>query len=118
MPVPNKTTRADKRDRRHRRIRSRVSGVATRPRICVYRSNTGVSLQLIDDVAGRTLASATTKEVKSGSLLEKAKKAGTLLAERARALKVAEAVFDRSGYVYTGKVRAAAEGAREGGLRF
>ena len=104
--------------KRRRRVRAKVRGSAERPRVSVFRSNRGIFAQLIDDVGGRTLASVSWTEADLRSLkpLEQAKKAGELLAERAKAAGVETAVFDRGGYQYHGRVKALAEGAREGGL--
>jgi large subunit ribosomal protein L18 len=109
-----------KRLKRRRRVRAKVSGTAERPRISVFRSNRGVMVQLIDDVAGRTLAAVnwTEDELRSLPKMEQAKRAGVLLAERAKAAGIETAVFDRGGYQYHGRVQALAEGAREGGLAF
>jgi large subunit ribosomal protein L18 len=106
--------------KRRRRVRAKVHGSAERPRISVFRSNRGVFAQLIDDDSGRTLASVTWTESDLRSLkpMEQAKKAGAVLAERAKAAGVESAVFDRGGYQYHGRVKALAEGAREGGLQF
>jgi large subunit ribosomal protein L18 len=106
--------------RRRRRVRAKVHGTAETPRISVFRSNRGVFAQLIDDDAGRTLASVqwTEAELRSLKPMEQAKKAGGLLADRAKAAGVSSAVFDRGGYQYHGRVAALAEGAREGGLNF
>ena len=106
--------------RRRRRVRAKVHGSAERPRISVFRSNRGIFAQLIDDDAGRTLASVNWIEADLRSLkpMEQAAKAGQLLAERAKAAGVAAAVFDRGGYRYHGRVKALAEGARDGGLTF
>ena len=106
--------------RRRRRVRAKVHGTAERPRISVFRSNRGVFAQLIDDDAGRTLAAVTWTESDLRSLkpMEQANKAGALLAERAKAAGIESAVFDRGGYQYHGRVKALAEGAREGGLTF
>jgi large subunit ribosomal protein L18 len=106
--------------RRRRRVRAKVRGGAQRPRISVFRSNRGVSAQLIDDDTGRTLASVswTESELRGLPRMEQAKRAGELLAQRATAAGLEDAVFDRGGYRYHGRVRALAEGAREGGLRF
>ena len=106
--------------KRRRRVRAKVHGSAERPRISVFRSNRGVFAQLIDDDSGRTLASVTWTESDLRSLkpMEQAKKAGELLAERAKAANIETAVFDRGGYQYHGRVKALAEGAREGGLIF
>ena len=113
-------TRDAKRLRRRRRVRAKVRGTAERPRLAVFRSNKGVQAQLIDDDAGRTLASVqwTEAELRSLKPMEQAKKAGSLLAERAKAAGVDRAVFDRGGYQYHGRVQALADGAREGGLKF
>ena len=113
-------TKEAKRLKRRRRVRSKVVGTAERPRIAVFRSNRGVSAQLIDDAAGRTLAHVnwTENELKTLPRMDQARKAGELLAERAKAAGVETAVFDRGGYQYHGRVKALAEGAREGGLAF
>ena len=104
--------------KRRRRVRAKVVGTAERPRISVFRSNRGIFAQLIDDDAGRTLASVSWTEADLRSLkpMERAAKAGEVLAERAKAAGVDAAVFDRGGYRYHGKVKAFAEGVREGGL--
>jgi large subunit ribosomal protein L18 len=106
--------------RRRRRVRAKIRGTAERPRISVFRSNRGIAAQLIDDDSGRTLAAvnwieAPLRELKGS---EQAKKAGEMLAERAKAAGVESAVFDRGGYQYHGRVQALADGAREGGLSF
>ena len=113
-------TKPQARLRRRRRVRAKVHGTAERPRISVFRSNRGIFAQLIDDDAGRTLAAVnwTEAELRSLKPLEQAAKAGSLLAERAKAAGVETAVFDRGGYRYHGRVKALAEGAREGGLTF
>ena len=113
-------SRPAKRLKRRRRVRAKITGSAERPRISVFRSNRGVFAQLIDDTSGRTLAAVnwTEDELKSLKRMEQAKKAGALLAERAKAAGVETAVFDRGGYQYHGRVKALAEGAREGGLIF
>jgi large subunit ribosomal protein L18 len=104
--------------KRRRRVRAKVRGTADRPRVSVFRSNRGIFAQLVDDDAGRTLASVswTEPELRSLKRMEQAKRAGALLAERAKAAGVESAVFDRGGYQYHGRVQALAEGAREGGL--
>ena len=104
--------------RRRRRVRAKVRGTAARPRISVFRSNRGISAQLIDDDAGRTLAAVnwTEPELRALKPMEQAKQAGVLLAQRANAAGIERAVFDRGGYQYHGRVQALAEGAREGGL--
>src|SRR4051812_23958510 len=113
-------TRPAKRLKRRRRVRAKVRGTAERPRISVFRSNRGIFAQLIDDDAGRTLAAVnwTEAELRSLKPTEQARRAGELLAERAGAAGVDTAVFDRGGYRYHGRVKALAEGAREGGLTF
>jgi large subunit ribosomal protein L18 len=113
-------TRDSKRLRRRRRVRAKVRGTAERPRLAVFRSNKGVQAQLIDDVAGHTLAAVnwTEKELKDLGRMEQASKAGTVLAERAKSAGIESVVFDRGGYRYHGRVKAIADGAREAGLRF
>ena len=109
-----------KRLKRRRRVRAKVRGSAERPRIAVRRSNRGVFAQLIDDDRGHTLASVSWTEADLRDLkpIDQAKRAGELLAERAKAAGVETVVFDRGGYQYHGRVKALAEGAREGGLVF
>jgi large subunit ribosomal protein L18 len=111
-------TKPARRLKRRRRVRAKVVGTATRPRISVFRSNRGIFAQLIDDSAGRTLAAVawTEEPLRSLSRAEQPGEAGKLLAERAKAAGVERAVFDRGGYQYHGRVRAFAEGVREGGL--
>ncbi|MCO5315854.1 MAG: 50S ribosomal protein L18 [Solirubrobacterales bacterium] len=113
-------TNRQRRQRRRYRVRAKVSGTSERPRLSVYRSNRGMFAQLIDDVDGRTLAAAnwTEADLRGLGRTEQAKKAGELLAERAKKAGVERCVFDRSGYRYHGRVKALAEGAREGGLEF
>jgi large subunit ribosomal protein L18 len=113
-------TKPQRRLRRRQRVRARIRGSAERPRLSVYRSNRGVFAQLIDDDAGRTLASVswTEPELRALASMEQAKSAGQLLAERAKAAGIETCVFDRGGYRYHGRVAAIAEGAREGGLKF
>jgi large subunit ribosomal protein L18 len=113
-------TNRQRRLRRRRRVRARVTGTAERPRLSVYRSNRGVFAQLIDDRKGHTVAAVNwiEPELRKLSASEQAKRAGELLAERARAAGVESCVFDRGGYQYHGRVKALAEGAREGGLVF
>ena len=113
-------TRPAKRLKRRRRVRAKVQGTAERPRISVFRSNRGIFVQLVDDVAGHTLAAVnwTESDLRSLKPMEQARRTGELLAERAKAAGVETAVFDRGGYQYHGRVQALAEGAREGGLKF
>ena len=113
-------TKNQMRLRRRRRVRAKVSGTPERPRVSVFRSNRGIAAQLVDDVAGHTLAAVSWTEADLRSLkpVEQATEAGKLLASRAKAAGIDTAVFDRGGYQYHGRVKALAEGAREGGLSF
>ncbi|KPJ60951.1 MAG: 50S ribosomal protein L18 [Latescibacteria bacterium DG_63] len=118
------TQRVTRRKKRHQRVRRRISGIPERPRLCVFRSLKHIFAQLIDDCAGRTLVSASTlsKEVRESvsqkPRIEASKVVGVLLAEKAKAKGIATVTFDRGGYLYHGRVKALAEGAREGGLKF
>ena len=106
---------------RHKRVRGKISGTAACPRLCVYHSNANITAQVIDDVAGVTLVSATSLEKDFGMYggnKEAAKKVGQLVAERALAKGIENVVFDRGGYLYHGRVQELADGAREGGLKF
>jgi large subunit ribosomal protein L18 len=113
-------TTLEARRRRHRRVRGKVAGTAERPRLAVFRSNRGIGAQLVDDRAGTTLASASWLGLKSfsGTKTEQANAVGKALAAAAAKAGVTTCVFDRSGYLYHGRVKALAEGAREGGLQF
>ena len=113
-------TRPAQRLRRRRRVRAKVRGTAERPRLSVFRSNRGVQAQLIDDVRGHTIAAVnwTEPDLRSLPRMEQAKRAGELLAQRAKDAGAELCVFDRGGYRYHGRVKALADGAREGGLRF
>ena len=116
-----KTDRKMERTRRHIRVRRKISGTAQRPRLCVYRSNSNIYAQIIDDVAGNTLVQASTldKEIKTKySNKAAAKEVGTLIAKRAIEKNIKSVVFDRGGYIYHGVVKELAEAAREGGLKF
>ena len=107
--------------KRHKRVRSKISGTAERPRLNVFRSNTNIYAQIIDDVNGVTLVSASSldKEIAgNGGNKEAAKEVGKLVAQRAAEKGITDVVFDRGGYVYHGRVKELAEGAREGGLKF
>jgi large subunit ribosomal protein L18 len=107
--------------RRHRRVRGKVSGTAERPRLAVFRSNRGITAQLVDDANGQTIAAASWLEVKKsfkGNKSEQAAEVGKLLAEAAKKTGVESVVFDRAGYLYHGRVKALANAAREGGLKF
>ena len=108
------------RERRHRRIRGKIAGTADRPRLAVFRSNLGISAQLIDDQAGKTVAAASWQGLTKfkGSKTDQAKEVGKLIAAKAKAAGIEACVFDRGGYLYHGRVKALAEGAREGGLTF
>ena len=114
------STKPAKRLKRRRRVRAKITGTAERPRISVFRSNRGVFAQLIDDSSGRTLAAVAWTEapLRDKAPMEQATEAGKLLAERAQKAGISSAVFDRGGYQYHGRVKALAEGAREGGLNF
>jgi large subunit ribosomal protein L18 len=104
--------------KRHARIRSKISGTAARPRLCVYRSLTSVYAQLIDDEAGVTLVSVNDLKSRKGTKTESAKQIGLEVAKLAKAANIQECVFDRNGYKFHGRVKSLAEGAREGGLQF
>lgn len=109
--------------RRHRRVRKKITGTTDRPRLAVYRSNKHISIQVIDDQEGRTLASASTVEpdqrkLGSGATVEAAERIGTLVAQRAKTAGVKEVVYDRGGFLYHGRVAAAADAARKAGLEF
>ena len=117
----SKTDRKAERVRRHARVRNKISGTAECPRLCVFRSNTGVYAQIIDDVKGVTLVSASTldKDVKNKHAnKEAAREVGTLIAKRASEKKISNIVFDRGGYIYHGVIKELADAAREGGLKF
>ena len=109
------------RERRHQRVRGKVSGTAERPRLVVFRSNRGIEAQLVDDLEGKTLAAASWLNLKKtfkGSKSEQAAEVGKLLAANAKQAGVETVVFDRGGYLYHGRVKALADAAREGGLKF
>ena len=126
MKIIRFKTKEEKRARRATRVRAKVTGTAEQPRLSVFRSNKHTSAQLIDDTLGKTLVSASDKDVKLPSKKEKGSQTkvlaslevGKLLAEKAVAKKINKVVFDRAGYRFTGRVKAIAEGAREGGLQF
>ncbi len=104
--------------RRHARIRAKVSGSMDKPRLSIYKSNKFIWAQVIDDTKGVTIASSTTKGLKGKTETERAKEAGAKIAELAMAKGITKVVFDRGGFIYTGRVRAFADAAREGGLKF
>ena len=116
----NRPDTRSQRIKRHSRVRGKISGTAERPRLSVFRSEKNIYAQIIDDVAGNTLvaASSVEKDFGPGSNTEAARKVGKLVAERAVAKGIEEVVFDRGGYIYHGRVKELAEGAREGGLKF
>jgi large subunit ribosomal protein L18 len=118
MSILEKKNRA--RERRATRVRSKVQGTAARPRLTVFRSNRAIWVQLVDDVKGHTLAAASSNDLESKGLAKKdqATKVGELVAERAKAAGIEKVVFDRGQYLYHGRVKALADGAREGGLDF
>ena len=116
--MKNGTTKTEKRSRRQARIRAKISGTAERPRLSVFRSNRYVYAQLINDDQGKTLAAASSVKIAGKGVMEKAKETGKELAKKAKALKINKVVFDRGGYIYKGKIKAIADGAREGGLTF
>lgn len=106
------------RERRRKRIRAKVFGTTEKPRLSVFRSNKYISVQLIDDTKGVTLASASSKNEKGKTVIERAKAVGASIAEQAKSKKISKVIFDRGGYIYTGSVAAVADGAREAGLKF
>ncbi len=116
--MKNSQHKTAQRLRRRIRIRAKVSGTAERPRLSVFKSNKFVYAQLIDDTTGVTIAAVSTKAIAGEKPLVGAKKIGVELAKLASAKKIEAVVFDRGGYIYTGKIKAVAEGAREGGLKF
>ena len=118
----NKVSRNEVRKMRHRRVRKNISGTSEIPRLNVFRSNSNISVQIIDDVKGVTLASASSLDkslkIKNGSNIEAAKIVGKDIAEKAKKIKINKVVFDRGGYLYHGRVKALADAARENGLEF
>jgi large subunit ribosomal protein L18 len=107
-----------KRTRRHARIRTRISGGADKPRLAVFRSNKFVYVQLIDDLSGKTLAAASSVGSKTKGGVAQAKEVGSAIAKKAAELKIKKVIFDRGGFIYTGKIKAIADAAREAGLEF
>ncbi len=108
-----------KRVRRHARVRAKISGTADRPRLCVFKSNTSINLQIIDDSTGNTLVSVHSREIKEkGNKVDVSFKVGELVAKKASEKNILEVVFDKGGFKYHGRVKAVAEGARKGGLKF
>jgi large subunit ribosomal protein L18 len=115
-----KVSKNEERVRRHKRVRTKISGTAERPRLCVFRSNANIAVQVIDDVKGVTLVSASSVEMKlaNGGNVEAAKAVGAEVAARALKANISSVVFDRGGYLYHGRVKALADSAREAGLNF
>jgi large subunit ribosomal protein L18 len=115
-----KVSKNEERIRRHKRVRTKISGTAERPRLCVFRSNANIAVQVIDDVKGVTLVSASSVEMKlaNGGNIEAAKAVGAEVAARALKANISSVVFDRGGYLYHGRVKALADSAREAGLNF
>ena len=111
-------TKIERRIKIKTRIRSKISGTASRPRLSVFRSNKQIYAQLIDDLAGKTLAAASSKGIEDGSKSEIAAKVGKAIAEKAMAAGISEVVFDRNDYLFNGRVKSLADDAREGGLKF
>jgi large subunit ribosomal protein L18 len=116
--MATKNIKIQKRTRLKKRIRSRITGVETRPRLSVFKSNNFIYAQLIDDTSGKTLVSVSDMKETTGTKVERATKTGTAIAALAKAKGVSAVVFDRSGFKYTGRVKALADGARAGGLQF
>ena len=119
MPVMRAPkSRVEKRFRRHLRVRKKVAGTPERPRLVIFRSLKHISAQIVDDVAGRTLMTVTSTQLESGKKTEKSTEVGKRIAARAKEAGITKVVFDRAGYKYHGRVKAVADGAREGGLEF
>ncbi len=114
----NKNPKTEKIERRHKRIRSKVFGTAEKPRLCVYRSNTNIYAQIIDDNAKSTLVAFSSDKATGKTFMERSIEVGKEIAKLAKAKNIDKVVFDRGGFLYTGKVKALADGAREGGLKF
>ena len=113
-----KATKEQQRQRRHNKVRSKISGTAKKPRLVVSRSLTNIYAQLIDDDKGKVLASSSSIKIKKGKGAEVAKQVGLDISKKAKDKKIKSCIFDRGGYLYHGRVKALAEGAREGGLKF
>ncbi|MEK7065911.1 MAG: 50S ribosomal protein L18 [Patescibacteria group bacterium] len=116
MKTKNKKT--ELRERRHARIRAKIKGTAARPRLALFKSNTRIIAQIIDDVKGVTITAISDNEVKGKTKTERAEKAGSALADKAGKKKITRVVFDRGGFLYAGRVKAFADAARKGGLEF
>ncbi|MBU4536674.1 50S ribosomal protein L18 [Patescibacteria group bacterium] len=111
-------SKTEARIRRHKRVRSKVIGSASKPRLCVFKSNKYIYAQIIDDEKNKTLAASSSLKMKANSLLENAVKVGKEIAIKAKGLKINTVVFDKGGYIYAGKIKALADAAREEGLKF
>lgn len=115
-------TKAERREKIKFRVRKKISGTTARPRLSVFRSNSDIYVQLVDDTAGKTLASASSRDkdifAQKGTKVEKSKLVGAAIARKATDLGLLDVIFDRGGYLYHGRVKAVADGAREGGLKF
>jgi len=111
-------TRREKRIMRHKRVRAKVRGTSEMPRLSVFKSNTAIYAQVIDDTKSETIVSSDSRKAKGKTLTEKAKEVGSEIAKLAKAKNIDKVVFDRGGYLFTGVVKSLAEGAREGGLKF
>ena len=114
----SKVSRAQMRQKKHRRLRNHIVGTAQRPRLCVFRSNNHMYAQIIDDTTGTTLVSASSLDMEAGGNKDAAKEVGALVAKKALEKGISEVVFDRGGYIYHGRIKELAEGAREAGLKF
>ncbi|MFZ2523011.1 MAG: 50S ribosomal protein L18 [Minisyncoccia bacterium] len=113
-----KNSKTQSRTRRHKRIRAKVQGTSDMPRLSVFRSNKFISAQIIDDTKGITLASAHSRKATGKTMMERSEAVGVIIGEAAKAKKISKVVFDRGGFIYTGNVKALAEGARKAGLKF
>lgn len=116
--MKSKNKKTESRERRHARIRAKIKGTATCPRLVLFKSNTRIIAQIIDDVKGMTIAAISDTEVKGKTKTERAEKAGSALAQKAIEKKITRVVFDRGGFLYTGRVKIFADAARKGGLIF
>jgi large subunit ribosomal protein L18 len=111
-------TKIVQRARRRKRIRAKLFGTALKPRLSIFKSNKFIYAQIIDDMTGKTLAAASDMDIKKGGRLSKSEEVGKLIADRAKEKKIKKVIFDRGGFIYTGRIKALAESARAGGLEF
>jgi large subunit ribosomal protein L18 len=116
--MSNRLSKSEQRNRRHRRVRAKISGTAAVPRLSVFRSAAHITAQLIDDENGATLAYASDRKIDKGTKMERAREVGKEIATQAKARGITRVVFDRGGFLFTGRVKALADAAREGGLAF